>query len=193
MSKNIKSITNPKTQAGDPDADEEVKKIHEATLWIIENVGVRFPSERALEIWEAHGAEVDRTNDRQGQGRADRSRAEDTVPRLPAGRPRSRTGSASGWQSRLPGHRWMRRGGDRHRDGAAPDVQAAGRRGYCPIADATRGSRLPLGAGLGAGYAGWNPRPARDQGHLGELHQARADRKHLQRARGAGARSRWPR
>ncbi|MBM3153687.1 MAG: hypothetical protein FJZ96_16035, partial [Chloroflexi bacterium] len=37
----------------------EVKKIHEATLWIIERVGVRFPSRRALEIWAAHGATVD--------------------------------------------------------------------------------------------------------------------------------------
>src|SRR5512138_3182767 len=59
MSKNIKSITNPKLKL-DVLTTEEVKKIHEATLWIIEHVGVRFPSERALEIWEANGATVDR-------------------------------------------------------------------------------------------------------------------------------------
>src|SRR5512145_1511381 len=59
MSKNIKSITNPKLKLEILTADE-VKKIHEATLWIIENVGVRFPSQRALEIWEANGATVDR-------------------------------------------------------------------------------------------------------------------------------------
>lgn len=39
---------------------EDVQRIHTATLDVIEAVGVRFPSLRALEIWEAHGARVDR-------------------------------------------------------------------------------------------------------------------------------------
>ncbi len=38
----------------------EIRRIHEATLEIIERVGVRFPSARALDIWAAHGATVDR-------------------------------------------------------------------------------------------------------------------------------------
>lgn len=59
MTKNIKSITNPKLHL-DILSPQEVQRIHEATLWIIEHVGVRFPSRRALEIWEAHGATVDR-------------------------------------------------------------------------------------------------------------------------------------
>src|SRR5690242_9575462 len=59
MSRNIKSISNPKLKL-EILTTEEVKKIHEATLWIIEHVGVRFPSKRALDIWEAHGAMVDR-------------------------------------------------------------------------------------------------------------------------------------
>jgi trimethylamine---corrinoid protein Co-methyltransferase len=59
MSKNIKSVSNPKLKL-EILTQEEVKKIHEATLWIIEHVGVRFPSQRALEIWEANGATVDR-------------------------------------------------------------------------------------------------------------------------------------
>jgi trimethylamine:corrinoid methyltransferase-like protein len=59
MSKHIKSISNPKLKL-EVLTTEEVKKIHEATLWIIENVGIRFPSQRALEIWEANGATVDR-------------------------------------------------------------------------------------------------------------------------------------
>ncbi|MGE5464457.1 MAG: trimethylamine methyltransferase family protein, partial [Syntrophothermus sp.] len=59
MSKNIKSISNPKLKL-EILTPEEVKKIHEATLWIIEHVGVRFPSQRALDIWEANGAAVDR-------------------------------------------------------------------------------------------------------------------------------------
>ncbi len=39
---------------------EAVARIHEATLDVIETVGVRFPSERALDLWEAAGATVDR-------------------------------------------------------------------------------------------------------------------------------------
>jgi trimethylamine--corrinoid protein Co-methyltransferase len=58
MSKTIQSITNPKLRL-DILTPAEVKKIHDATLWIIEKVGVRFPSKKALEIWSAHGAEVD--------------------------------------------------------------------------------------------------------------------------------------
>ncbi len=38
----------------------DIARIHEATLEIIATVGVRFPSERALDIWAAAGAEVDR-------------------------------------------------------------------------------------------------------------------------------------
>ncbi len=60
MPKNIKSISNPKLKL-EVLTPAEVKKIHDATLWIIEKVGIRFPSERALDIWEAHGAEVNRT------------------------------------------------------------------------------------------------------------------------------------
>ena len=59
MSKHIKSISNPKLKL-EILTTEEVRKIHEATLWIIEHVGVRFPSQRALDIWEANGATVDR-------------------------------------------------------------------------------------------------------------------------------------
>lgn len=58
MSKPIKSITNPKLRL-EVLTPQEVRKIHDATLHIIENVGVRFPSKRALEIWESHGAKVD--------------------------------------------------------------------------------------------------------------------------------------
>lgn len=58
MSKLIKSITNPKLSLNIL-TPAEVKKIHDATLDIIENVGVRFPSKRALEIWAANGAIVD--------------------------------------------------------------------------------------------------------------------------------------
>jgi trimethylamine--corrinoid protein Co-methyltransferase len=58
MPKRIKSITNPKLRL-EILTPREVNKIHDATLWIIEKVGVRFPSKRALEIWAVHGAEVD--------------------------------------------------------------------------------------------------------------------------------------
>jgi trimethylamine--corrinoid protein Co-methyltransferase len=59
MAAKIKSITNPRLslQILSP---EDVQRIHTATLDVIETVGVRFPSKRALDIWEAHGATVDR-------------------------------------------------------------------------------------------------------------------------------------
>ena len=60
MSKNIKSITNPALRL-DILPMEAVQRIHTATLDVIENVGVRFPSPKVLEIWEAHGAHVDRS------------------------------------------------------------------------------------------------------------------------------------
>ena len=61
MPRNIKSITNPKLKL-EILTPEEVRKIHDATLWVIQKVGVKFPSGRALDIWEAHGARADRTN-----------------------------------------------------------------------------------------------------------------------------------
>jgi trimethylamine--corrinoid protein Co-methyltransferase len=54
-----KSVTNPRLKLH-VFSPEEIQKIHTATLDVIESVGVRFPSQRALEIWEAHGAAVDR-------------------------------------------------------------------------------------------------------------------------------------
>jgi len=58
MPKEIKSISSPKMHLEILTPDE-IKKIHDATLWVIEKVGVRFPSKRALDIWASHGALVD--------------------------------------------------------------------------------------------------------------------------------------
>jgi trimethylamine--corrinoid protein Co-methyltransferase len=60
MTGKIKSITNPKLRL-EILSREEIQRIHTASLDIIENAGVRFPSKRALDIWEAHGARVDRS------------------------------------------------------------------------------------------------------------------------------------
>src|SRR4030042_464738 len=59
MTGKIKSITNPKLTL-DILTPEEIQRIHTATLDIIETTGIRFPSKRALDIWEANGAQVDR-------------------------------------------------------------------------------------------------------------------------------------
>ncbi|HSQ27597.1 MAG TPA: trimethylamine methyltransferase family protein, partial [Anaerolineales bacterium] len=59
MTGHIKSISNPKLKL-EILSQDEISRLHTATLDIIENVGVKFPSLRALEIWEAHGAQVDR-------------------------------------------------------------------------------------------------------------------------------------
>ena len=42
----------------------DVLKIHTATLDVIESIGVRFPSQKALNILEAHGATVERSPNR---------------------------------------------------------------------------------------------------------------------------------
>ncbi len=59
MAGKIKSVTNPrlKLQLLSP---QDIEKIHQATLDVIESVGVRFPSPKALDIWASHGASVDR-------------------------------------------------------------------------------------------------------------------------------------
>ena len=56
----ILSIKNPKISLNILTASE-VQEIHAATISILENTGVRFPSDWALDILEAHGAAVDRT------------------------------------------------------------------------------------------------------------------------------------
>ncbi|MEJ2511226.1 MAG: trimethylamine methyltransferase family protein, partial [Anaerolineales bacterium] len=58
MSSTIKSISNPKLHL-DILSESDLEKLHQATLKIIEQTGVRFPSKRALEIWKQHGAQVD--------------------------------------------------------------------------------------------------------------------------------------
>lgn len=41
-------------------SDDEVRRIHAATLEVMASTGIRFPLGKALDIWEAHGASVDR-------------------------------------------------------------------------------------------------------------------------------------
>ncbi len=59
MTGKIKSITNPKLSL-DILSAEEIQRLHTASLDVIETTGIRFPSQRALDIWEGHGAKVDR-------------------------------------------------------------------------------------------------------------------------------------
>jgi trimethylamine--corrinoid protein Co-methyltransferase len=55
----IAAIENPKINLQALTQDE-VRRIHTATLEVIESVGVKFPSPKVLGILEAHGAAVDR-------------------------------------------------------------------------------------------------------------------------------------
>lgn len=59
MSSAIKSVSDPKLKL-EVLSVEDIHRIHDATLTVIEKTGVRFPSSRALDIWEEHGATVDR-------------------------------------------------------------------------------------------------------------------------------------
>jgi len=58
VSERIKSISSPRLSLNIL-SPENVDKIHQASLRVIESVGVRFPSPRALDIWRSHGAEVE--------------------------------------------------------------------------------------------------------------------------------------
>ncbi|HET6845488.1 MAG TPA: trimethylamine methyltransferase family protein [Anaerolineales bacterium] len=58
MSNQILSISNPRLKLEVLSA-ADVRKLHAATLQLIEKVGVKFPSRRALEIWAQAGAAVD--------------------------------------------------------------------------------------------------------------------------------------
>ena len=59
MSKKIQSISNPKLSVNLL-SEQDIRQIHTATLEVIESVGIRFPSVKALDVLEAHGAKVDR-------------------------------------------------------------------------------------------------------------------------------------
>lgn len=52
------SITNPRLRL-EILSPQDVERIHTATLDVIEKVGVRFPSQKCLDIWKAHGAQVE--------------------------------------------------------------------------------------------------------------------------------------
>jgi len=59
VSGRILSIAEPRLSLSILSA-QDVARLHTATLDVIEKVGVRFPSPQALDILEAHGAQVDR-------------------------------------------------------------------------------------------------------------------------------------
>jgi trimethylamine--corrinoid protein Co-methyltransferase len=59
MTADIQSITNPRIRL-EVLNQADIERIHTASLDVIETTGVRFPSQKALDIWEAHGARVDR-------------------------------------------------------------------------------------------------------------------------------------
>ncbi|MEJ5202207.1 MAG: trimethylamine methyltransferase family protein, partial [Anaerolineales bacterium] len=59
MSQKILSAIDPKLRVSVL-SEDEIRRIHTATMDVLETIGVRFPSEKALNILEAHGAQVDR-------------------------------------------------------------------------------------------------------------------------------------
>jgi trimethylamine:corrinoid methyltransferase-like protein len=58
MPRKIKSVTNPRLHL-EILSPQDIQRLHSATLSIIEKTGVRFPSTKALRIWEEHGATID--------------------------------------------------------------------------------------------------------------------------------------
>ncbi len=58
MTQKIKSIADPKISLNIL-SNADIQQLHDATLEVIETVGVRFPSQKALDILASHGARVD--------------------------------------------------------------------------------------------------------------------------------------
>jgi trimethylamine--corrinoid protein Co-methyltransferase len=58
MGGTIKAVENPRLSLN-MFSPEDIQRLHVATLDVIENVGIRFPSQRAQEIWASFGAQVD--------------------------------------------------------------------------------------------------------------------------------------
>jgi trimethylamine--corrinoid protein Co-methyltransferase len=58
MGGTIKAVENPKLSLN-MFSPEDIQRLHTATLDVIENAGIRFPSKRAQEIWASFGAQVD--------------------------------------------------------------------------------------------------------------------------------------
>lgn len=71
---------------------EKIEKIHDASMWILENVGMAFMDQEALDLWEAAGAKVDRSEERVWIGR-------EMVAELVAKAPSSFT-----WHARNPAY-----------------------------------------------------------------------------------------
>lgn len=59
LARKPRSISDPRLRL-EVLTNRDVERIHTATLDLIASTGVRFPLSRALDVWEAHGASVDR-------------------------------------------------------------------------------------------------------------------------------------
>ena len=109
--------------------DEQLDRLQDATLRILEDVGVRFPSETALEILGDHGAKVDRSTQIVRFPRDLVRRALSTAPRqLHDGGPGSELRPPARGGRQLLHDRWLRRGDDRLRHPAGATVAQERRR-----------------------------------------------------------------
>lgn len=80
MAAAIKSVTHPRLRLS-LFSEADLRRLHTATLEVIESVGVRFPSPRAQAIWRRHGAQVDEAS---GIVRAPGGLIEDALQQAPA-------------------------------------------------------------------------------------------------------------
>ena len=181
MTGKIKSITNPKLSL-EILTPEEIQRLHTATLDVIENTGIRFPSKRALDIWEEHGAQVDRDDiDRKSAGQIIEEALKLAPPKYAL--------AARNPEQDLPldgNHVFLGTDGcgvevlDIHtntrRTSTWQDVADIAR-----VADALEEIAFHWVAVSAQDLPPKTPRPARAAGDLGKLHQTCPDREHLQR------------
>ena len=108
MSQDILSISDPRLKL-EILTPEDVSRIHAATLEVIESVGVRFPSKKALEIWEAHGAKIDWEHQVvRAQGNLIEEALKKAPPAYALGARDPAQDLVPGWKSRICWHGWLR-------------------------------------------------------------------------------------
>ena len=144
----------PRLQVLSPAA---IRRIHTATLDVIERVGVRFPSARAQAIWAANGATVDPVSGIvRVPGHIIEAALKTAPPAYVAGRPGPGLGPAARRPARPPGDRRLRHRGPGPVDAGRPPVDARGRGGHRARRRRPGRDRVPLGRRVRAGP------PARD-------------------------------
>ena len=145
----------PRLQVLSPAA---IRRIHTATLDVIERVGVRFPSARAQAIWAAHGATVDRESGIvRVPGHVIEAALKHGAARPTRWAPGTRRRTCRSTAARPPGHGRLRHRGAGPVDAGGAPVVARGRGGHRARRRRPGRDRVPLGGRVRTGPSARRP------------------------------------